>query len=73
VDIFFDAIVARLERGGRVELRGFGAMTTRPRDARIGRNPRNGARVDVPPKRVVHFKPGKPLWLRINASGSDDG
>ena len=42
VDIFFDEIAARLAKGGRVELRGFGAFSTRQREARKGRNPRTG-------------------------------
>ncbi len=49
VDIFFDEIAARLAEGGRVELRGFGAFSTRQRDARTGRNPRSGIRSACPP------------------------
>jgi len=67
VDIVFDSISTRLAEGGRVELRGFGAFTTRARDARTGRNPRTGTSVSVPPKRVPHFKPGKEMRIRLNA------
>ena len=66
VDIFFDEIVARLTEGGRVELRGFGAFSTRARDARTGRNPRTGESVDVDAKRVPYFKPGKEMRARLN-------
>lgn len=66
VDIFFDEIAERLAEGGRVELRGFGAFSTRQRDARQGRNPRTGEMVDVPAKRVPYFKPGKEMRKRIN-------
>ncbi len=66
VDIFFDEISARLAEGGRVELRGFGAFSTRERKARIGRNPRTGASVDVPAKHVPYFKPGKEMRARLN-------
>ncbi len=66
VDIFFDEIVARLLDGGRVELRGFGAFSTRARDARTGRNPRTGESVDVDAKRVPYFKPGKEMRARLN-------
>ncbi len=59
VDIFFEEISQRLTEGGRVELRGFGAFSTREREARKGRNPRTGETVDVPAKRVPYFKPGK--------------
>lgn len=67
VDVFFDEIAKRLAEGGRVELRGFGAFSTRERDARKGRNPRTGDSVEVPGKRVPYFKPGKDMRLRLNA------
>ena len=66
VDIFFDEIAARLAEGGRVELRGFGAFSTRQREARTGRNPRSGEAVSVPAKRVPYFKPGKEIRERLN-------
>ena len=66
VTIFFDEIAKRLAEGGRVELRGFGAFSTRARDARLGRNPRTGESVDVPAKRVPYFKPGKEMRERLN-------
>ena len=66
VDIFFDCITERLAEGGRVELRGFGAFSTRARSARTGRNPRTGETVDVDAKRVPYFKPGKEMRLRLN-------
>ena len=67
VDIFFDEIAQRLAEGGRVELRGFGAFSTRGREARVGRNPRTGEAVSVPAKRVPYFKPGKEMRERLNA------
>lgn len=66
VDVFFDEIAQRLADGGRVELRGFGAFSTRERDARKGRNPRTGESVDVPGKRVPFFKPGKEMRAKLN-------
>ena len=66
LDIFFDEISQRLADGGRVELRGFGAFSTREREARKGRNPRTGDAVDVPAKRVPFFKPGKEMRQRLN-------
>ena len=66
VDTFFDEIAARLAGGGRVELRGFGAFSTREREARKGRNPRTGESVEVPGKRVPFFKPGKEMRARLN-------
>jgi integration host factor subunit beta len=67
-DVFFDEIAQRLAEGGRVELRGFGAFSTRDRDARKGRNPRTGDAVEVPGKRVPFFKPGKEMRERLNVS-----
>jgi integration host factor subunit beta len=66
VDIFFEQIAGRLADGGRVELRGFGAFSTRERPARKGRNPRTGEAVDVPAKRVPYFKPGKEMRRMLN-------
>ena len=66
VTVFFDQIAERLSRDGRVELRGFGAFSTRPRDARTGRNPRTGETVEVTAKRVPYFKPGKEMRQRLN-------
>lgn len=65
VNAFFDSIIERLAANGRVELRGFGAFSTRPRDARAGRNPRTGASVAVTAKRVPYFKPGKEMRARL--------
>jgi integration host factor subunit beta len=66
VSTFFDEISERLAADGRVELRGFGAFSTRARDARTGRNPRTGAVVKVNAKRVPYFKPGKEMRARLN-------
>lgn len=66
VDIFFAEITAQLASGGRVELRGFGAFTTRSRDARTGRNPRTGETVSIDAKKVPFFKPGKEIRERLN-------
>src|SRR5579862_698034 len=57
----FDSIVRALRSGDKVEIRGFGSFHTRQRRARIGRNPKTGARVEVPPKRIPFFKPSKDL------------
>ena len=68
VDIFFDEIAQRLAADGRVELRGFGAFSTRVRNPRQGRNPRTGDAVEVPGKRVPFFKPGKDMRARLNVT-----
>jgi integration host factor subunit beta len=66
VSVFFDEIAVRLATDGRVELRGFGAFSTRKRGARAGRNPRTGETVAVQEKRVPYFKPGKEIRLKLN-------
>ncbi len=66
VDLFFNQISQKLAEGGRVELRGFGAFSTRQRKPRIGRNPRTGESVEVPAKRVPYFKPGKEIREQLN-------
>ena len=68
VNLIFKNIIEKLAEGGRVELRGFGAFSTRARDSRVGRNPRTGSEVAVPAKRVPHFKPGKEMRERLNAN-----
>ncbi|MDQ3246173.1 MAG: integration host factor subunit beta [Pseudomonadota bacterium] len=66
VSAVFDSITEQLASGGRVELRGFGAFSSRKRDARVGRNPRTGESVEVDAKRVPYFKPGKEMRERLN-------
>src|SRR5204862_6066326 len=61
----FDAIVDTLLKEGRIELRNFGVFEVKQRKARKARNPRTGERVDVPPKNVVTFKPGKEMEERV--------
>ena len=61
----FDAIVETLLEDGRIELRNFGVFEVKQRKARKARNPRTGERVDVPPKNVVTFKPGKEMEERV--------
>jgi integration host factor subunit beta len=66
VDTVFRSIVDALHRGEKIELRGFGSFRLRRREPRKGRNPKTGDRVDVPPKQVPYFKPGKELKELIN-------
>src|ERR1035441_4725422 len=69
VELILDAMVQALRRGEKVEIRGFGSFRTRQRRGRIGRNPKTGARVEVPPKKNPFFKPSKELKDHVN-SGS---
>ncbi|MBI4466333.1 MAG: integration host factor subunit beta [Acidobacteria bacterium] len=61
VETVFEAMKHALERGQRIELRGFGVFNVRPRKTGIGRNPRTGEEVSIPPGKAVRFKPGKEL------------
>ena len=67
VTTVFDEITAALARGDRVELRGFGAFSAKQRGARVGRNPRTGASVQVSAKYIPYFKSGKQMRERLNA------
>ena len=64
VDAFFDAIRGAMQRGERIELRGFGVFVVKPRKSGIGRNPRTGEEVPIPPGKTVRFKPGKEIRFR---------
>ncbi len=61
VETVFESMKKSLAKGDRIELRGFGVFTVRPRKTGIGRNPRTGAEVNIPPGKAVRFKPGKEL------------
>jgi integration host factor subunit beta len=68
VAVVLESITQTLERGARVELRGFGAFSVRHRQARAGRNPRTGDPVSVPEKHVPFFRTGKDLREKIDES-----
>jgi len=66
VETIFDSIIQALQTGDKIEIRGFGSFRTRQRRGRIGRNPKTGAKVEVPPKRIPFFKPSKELKDFVN-------
>lgn len=66
VETIFESIKDSLAQGGKVEIRGFGNFRLRDRNARKARNPKTGAAVDVPPKKVPYFKVGKELREMVN-------
>ena len=61
VETVVETMKRSLERGERIELRGFGVFSIRPRKTGIGRNPKTGEEVAIPPGKAVRFKPGKNL------------
>ncbi len=68
VEVFFESITQTLEKGARVELRGFGTFAPRYRKARAGRNPRTGEIVPVPEKYVPFFRAGKEIREKIDST-----
>jgi len=70
VDTLFDSVIAALKADDKVEVRGFGSFRTRQRKPRTGRNPKTGASVSVPAKRVPYFKPSKELRDLVNPGES---
>ena len=61
VEAMFNVIKEAMKRGERIELRGFGVFQVKPRKKGIGRNPRTGDEVQIPPGKTIKFKPGKNL------------
>src|SRR5213079_3703922 len=70
VETIFESIVRSLRTGDKIEIRGFGSFRTRQRKPRVGRNPKTGARVDVPAKKIPYFKPSKELKDLVNGEAS---
>lgn len=66
VETIFESIIESLQKGDKIEIRGFGSFRTRDRRGRIGRNPKTGAKVEVPPKKIPFFKPSKELKDFVN-------
>ena len=71
VDNIFDAMKESLERGERIEIRGFGSFVMRQYGGYKGRNPKTGEIVYVPPKKLPYFKVGKELKDLVNKQGTE--
>ena len=72
VDTIFDSMRESLEKGERIEIRGFGSFVVRKYGGYRGRNPKTGEIVDVPPKRLPFFKVGKELKEKVNNMGGQE-
>ncbi len=70
VESIFSSIIDALRAGDKVEIRGFGSLRVRERRARMGRNPKTGAPVAVPARKVPYFKPSKDLRDGVNGTGA---
>lgn len=66
VETIFDSIITALQADDKIEIRGFGSFRTRERRGRTGRNPKTGAKVEVPAKKIPFFKPSKELKDYVN-------
>ncbi len=66
VETILGSVIWALQKGEKIEIRGFGSFRIRQRNSRIGRNPKTGERVEVPAKRVPYFKPSKELRDLVN-------
>jgi integration host factor subunit beta len=67
VETIFDSIIEAIQKGEKIEIRGFGSFRTRQRRGRVGRNPKTGEKVEVPSKRIPFFKPSKELKDFVNS------
>ncbi|HEV2289099.1 MAG TPA: HU family DNA-binding protein [Candidatus Acidoferrales bacterium] len=67
VETVFESIIEALQKNDKIEIRGFGSFRSRERRGRVGRNPKTGAKVEVPPKRIPFFKPSKELKDFVNS------
>ena len=65
-NVIFEGMKEALAKGEKIEIRGFGNFRIRHRNAKIARNPRSGEKVQVPPKKVLHFKIGKSFHDSLN-------
>ena len=70
VKLLLEHICHALAQDDRIEIRGFGSFSLHHRPPRVGRNPKTGEPVSIPPKRVPHFKPGKEMRERVNSTAS---
>jgi integration host factor subunit beta len=68
LNCLLEHMISGLESGERIEIRGFGCFTLHHRAPRIGRNPKTGTAVHLPPKVKLYFKPGKDMKDRVNAA-----
>src|SRR6476469_8794938 len=73
VETIFDSVVRSLRVGDKIEIRAFGSFRTRPRNPRVGRNPKTGERVEVPAKKIPFFKPSKELKDLVNGEPATSG
>ena len=72
LNLVLDEIIKAVAKGKNVQIRGFGSFKTRQLKPRIGRNPKDGSRVEIPAKQSVHWKISKELFQKLNQDTSRD-
>ncbi len=70
VQMFIDEVCRTLQEGNRIEIRGFGVLTTKLRKPKVARNPKTKEPVNIPPRRVPAFKPSRLLKARLMKGGA---
>ena len=68
VNLFFNSVKEAVGNGDRVEIRGFGSFTTKEYGEYTGRNPKTGEKVQVAPKKLPVFRPGRELREQVNSN-----
>ena len=72
VEIIITEMIEALNRNEAVEIRGWGKFKTVIRKARLGRNPKNSASVQIPEKKTVKWKMSKILYNRLNKNFTEN-
>ena len=72
LNLVLDEIIKTVAKGKNVQIRGFGSFKIRQLKPRIGRNPKDGSRVEIPAQQSVHWKISKELFQKLNQDTSRD-
>ena len=72
LNLVLDEIIKAIAKGENVQIRGFGSFKNRQLKTRIGRNPKDGSRIEIPAKQSVHWKTSKEFFQRLNQDTNQD-
>lgn len=70
INTIFEGMKDALAKGEKIEIRGFGNFRLKVREGKVARNPKTGEKVQVPSKRAIHFKVGKPFHDALNSTAN---
>ncbi|MBR4489085.1 integration host factor subunit beta [bacterium] len=68
ISLVVDSMADAFAKGQRIEIRGFGSIAVRSYGSYVGRNPKTGKEINIAPKKLPFFKPGKDLLVRVNSN-----